>query len=378
MISALARLLPADRRARTQLVLVVELAAVVVLALLQHYYGDKLVVVPWLSLAPLTASLVLWWAPTAVVALAAVGAVAFLSDRIGDLFTTQGWIRLAGSTALAGFAVLSSLIRTRREERIRRVTEVAAVAQATILHPVPVAVGGMTLASRYVSASADALVGGDLYDVVATPSGVRVVLGDARGKGLPAVQTAATVLSAFRAAAPRDGVSLEDLAREIEQTLQARLGAEDFVTAVLCELEPGGALTLVNCGHPQPLRLARGRAPETLGSWESPPLGLGVQPKAERFELGAGERLLLFTDGLVEARDGQGRFFALEPAADSALSPSPATTGAAGLEHALDTLMDQVREHVGGNLADDVAVLVVETPYSVSAAALSAGSAGVW
>jgi serine phosphatase RsbU (regulator of sigma subunit) len=376
MIAELARLLPKSSRTRSVVVLVVALAAVVALGALQHLYGDKLVVVPWLSLAPLTASLVLWWAPTAVVALASVVAVAVLSAGISDLTTRQGLIRLAGSTALAGFAVASSLVRTRREERIRRVTEVAVVAQATILHPVPVAVGGLMLASRYVSATADALVGGDLYDVVSTPAGVRIVIGDARGKGLPAVQTAATVLSAFRAAAPRDGVTLEELAREIEQTLQSRLGPEDFVTAILCEIEPDGALTLVNCGHPRPLRLASGRQPETLGSWESPPLGLGVQPRAEHFALGPAERLLLFTDGLIEARDAHGRFFDLEPAARGTVDPSLLSTGAAGLQHSLDSLMDAVREHVGGHLADDVAVLLVETPDVRSVPVLSAGSAG--
>jgi sigma-B regulation protein RsbU (phosphoserine phosphatase) len=97
-------------------------------------------------------------------------------------------VRVLGSAALAGFAVLSSSVRLRREESIRRVTEVAAVAQAAILHPVPAQVGGLVLASRYVSATTDALVGGDLYEVVALGGGVRIIVGGGprKGPGCPA------------------------------------------------------------------------------------------------------------------------------------------------------------------------------------------------
>lgn len=333
------------------------------ITLVQLELGDRLVVVPWLSLGPLTVSLLLPWIPTALVAAASVLAVALLSDHIDDFASHQGLIRIAGSAALAGFAVLSAVIRSRREERIRRVTEVAAVAQATILHPVPVVVDGLTLASRYISASADALVGGDMYDVLSTPTGVRLLLGDARGKGLPAVQTAATVLSAFRSAAPRPGVDLAQLAHEIEDTLRARLREEDFVTAVLCEIDPAGGLAIVNCGHPHPLRLVSGRLPETLGSHASPPLGLGVEPVIEHYDLAPGDRLLLFTDGLVEARDAAGEFFDVEVAARGTVSPVAGGWGEAALESALERLMDAVRQHVGGNLTDDVAVLLVEVPH---------------
>lgn len=375
MFASIDRVLPRDRAARRALYLGSGLAWVIAMIAVQWELGDRLVIVPWLALGPLTVSLLLEWKRTALVSCLSVAAVVVLSAKIGDLASHQAAIRIAGSAALAVFAVVSSQIRVRREERIRRVTEVAAVAQATILHPVPVAVGGLTLASRYVSASADSLVGGDLYDVVSTSSGVRLLLGDARGKGLPAVQTAATVLSAFRAVAPRERVSLERLAREIETTLRARLGEEDFVTAVLAEIRADGTLLLVNCGHPRPLLLTHGRDPSTLGTWSSPPLGLGVSPREERFALGPGERVLLFTDGLVEARDARGAFYDLGPAARDLVSPSPASSGTHGLEAGLDRLMDSVRHHVGGNLTDDVAVLLVELPFVAAAVPLSAAPA---
>jgi sigma-B regulation protein RsbU (phosphoserine phosphatase) len=143
--------------------------------------GSRLVVVPWLALGPLAASLVVSWPATALVAGAAVFAVAFLSGFVvGDLDTGPGFVRVLGSSALAGFAVFGAHVRTQREQRIRAMTQIATVAQTAIQHPVPAQVAGVALASRYVSASADALVGGDLFDVVATEHGARIIVGHPR------------------------------------------------------------------------------------------------------------------------------------------------------------------------------------------------------
>ena len=351
-----------QRRLRRTAVLTAALAWVLLLWGGQYAAGGRLVVVPWLALGPFAAALVLSWRATALVAAASVLAVAQLSAEGDGLTSATSLVRIAGSAALAAFAVLSAQVRVRRERRIRAVTEVATVAQTAIQHPVPARVGDVVLASRYVSADADALVGGDLFDVVAVDSGVRIVVGDARGKGLPAVHTAAAVLSAFRHSAPQPGTGLGDVARAIEAAIVPRLAEEDFVTAVLCEIRPGGRLDLVRCGHPAPLRLAAGRPPTEVGEHSCPPLGMGVEPVVESTTLLPGERLLLHTDGLVEARDAQGRFFDLLRAA-TALVPLVREGGAASpdvLDAALEDLLARVRAHVGGELTDDVAVLLVE------------------
>ncbi|WP_432573573.1 PP2C family protein-serine/threonine phosphatase [Kineococcus sp. SYSU DK005] len=357
----------AGERARVRPVVVVVpvcLAWVLLLCLAQVGVGtQRLVVVPWLALAPLAASLVVGPRATAAVAAASVLAVAGLSGwGSGDLGTGTGEVRVAGSAALAAFAVVGAHVRQRREERIRSVTRVAAVAQTAIQHPVPARVGDLALASRYVSASADALVGGDLFDVVSTADGVRVVVGDVRGKGLPAVHTAAAVLSAFRHSAPLPGTSLADLARRVEAAVAPRLGPEDFVTAALCALHPDGRLEVVLCGHPSPLLLVPGREPAPVGRRPGPPLGLGVEPRVESGLVLPGQRLLLFTDGLLEARDRQGRFFDLD-AAGRALT-APGRPGGGDVQEALDAdlehLLADVRRHVGGVLEDDLAVLLLE------------------
>src|SRR5438034_373924 len=124
----------------------------------------------------------------------------------------------------------------------------SAVAQRPILRPVPARMGRVALAVRYLSASEDALVGGDFYDIAVTRHGLRVLVGDVKGKGLEAVQLAALVLASFRASATHP--SLVELAAELDRGVRPRLGEEDFVTAVLAQFGRNGELQLVNCGHP--------------------------------------------------------------------------------------------------------------------------------
>ena len=324
----------------------------VVLTAVQVDVGGPLVVVPGLALGPLVASLFLPWRSTGLLAVLAIAMVTLLSVRQAALTDSSTVLRVAGTSATAGFAVLNAAVRRHRETRLARVAEVAAVAQGAILHAVPPALGGYRLAARYLSATEDALVGGDLYDAVLTSRGLRVLLGDVRGKGLPAVRTAAHALAAFRQLAPRAELRLVDVATELERALRDELGEEDFVTAVLCELGPLGSLEIVNCGHPAPLHVPLdGTVSELHAGQASPPLGLGVRPVADRHVLAPGDRLLLFSDGLSETRDAVGRFFPLHGQADALRHPDA--------QYAVDSLVRAAAAHAGRRLSDDVAVLLV-------------------
>jgi serine phosphatase RsbU (regulator of sigma subunit) len=194
-----------------------------------------------------------------------------------------------------------------------------------------------------------------------------------RGKGLPAVHTAAAVLSAFRHTAPLPGIGLQEVVRRIEASIAPELELEDFVTAVLCDVRADGHLDIVLCGHPAPLKLVAGCDPVPVGVHESPPLGLGVVAEVETGTLGPGERLLLFTDGLIEARDGDGRFFDLadEARALAPHGPSSFTT----LDADLERLLGRVRHHVGGIVSDDLAVLLLQ-PVPDTAAPAPSGAGG--
>jgi serine phosphatase RsbU (regulator of sigma subunit) len=109
----------------------------------------------------------------------------------------------------------------------------------------------------------------------------------------------------------------------------------------------------LNCGHPPPLRLAadgdvRALTPEAYAT----PLGLrpGFQPST--FSVSTGDRLLFYTDGLLEARDRAGHYFRLEEAVGTLRHPD--------LETAADGLLSLLRAHTGNKLDDDVALLLVE------------------
>jgi serine phosphatase RsbU (regulator of sigma subunit) len=177
---------------------------------------------------------------------------------------------------------------------------------------------------------------------------VRAIVGDVRGKGLEAVQMASDVLGSFRSAAHLE--SMEDVVRTVDEAVQRVVGAEDFVTAVFVQFNEDGTICLVNCGHPAPLLIGADSARFVEGGRTTP---LGLDPSTdnhiEPFE--PGERLLLYTDGLIEARDRDGAFFPLERWSGALRMPA--------LDRSLDVLLDELVAHAG-EVTDDVAVLLTQ------------------
>ncbi|CAM5665829.1 Membrane protein OS=Streptomyces antimycoticus OX=68175 GN=SANT12839_077010 PE=4 SV=1 [Streptomyces antimycoticus] len=200
--------------------------------------------------------------------------------------------------AILGVAVACYLTAGRKLRLVRELEQLRAVATAAqdvVLRPLPARLEGIELAGGHLSASRGAAVGGDLYEALATPYGVRVIIGDVRGHGLAAIGTVAAVLGSFREAAHEEsrlGGVLRRLDRALERHLRARASGEcpldshvdeEFVTVLLLEVGADGEVTALNCGHPWPYRLyeqpvgpamARHTAPgEVL-----PPLGLFPLP----------------------------------------------------------------------------------------------------
>jgi phosphoserine phosphatase RsbU/P len=328
------------------------LLAVTAGAVAVYAVGPGVVTAAWLAVGPLLASLALSPRITAVVA----GWT--LALGLGPALEQSGPAHLLVShlsvlVLLAAFAVANSALRTAAQRRLGQVRAVARVAQSALLREVPATVTTGRLASRYVSASAEARVGGDLLEVVADPGHPRWLIGDTRGKGLPAVRLASVAMTSFRDACAQPDLSLPEVARVVDRSVTRAAGNEDFVTAIFAELDPGGWLQLVTCGHPPPLRLAadgdlRALTPRAFAT----PLGLHPDIQPSTFTVSAGDRLLFYTDGLLEARDRAGRHFSLEDCLDTLRQPD--------LQAAVDGLLHRLLAHAGGKLGDDVALLLLE------------------
>jgi phosphoserine phosphatase RsbU/P len=321
------------------------------IALLDAWTGDRAILLGLLIAGPLLAAASLDAPRTAMVGLYALGLAVLLGIPDGIVGTIDHLLGCLVVATGGGLGAFLAHRRTQQERTLLRVSRIAEVAQRTILRPVPPRMGRVTLAVRYLSAIEDALVGGDLYEVAVTRHGLRVLVGDVKGKGLEAVQLAAQVLASFRAAAGHP--SLVELAAELDHNIRPQLGEEDFVTAVLAQFSRHGELQLVNCGHPPPLRFRAGAAERLASAEPTTPLGLDPAPTVQRFRLAVGDRVLLYTDGLVEARASDGRPFALD-------GQVQAVGAAPSLGAALDGLVGPMLEHAGGRLDDDLALVLAQ------------------
>jgi hypothetical protein len=259
-------------------------------------------------------------------------------------------INLAGVMLATGIGSAVGAIRARQMKKFNEISRIAYVSQGAVLRPLGPKVGPLSIAARYISATDAADIGGDLYEALDTPYGVRMIIGDVRGKGIEAVRLASIVLGSFRHVA-YERADLRAIVADLDRAVARSVGDEDFVTAALIE-ERGGTLTIVNCGHPAPLLLRRGQVITLEPPAPAPPLGFMpvARPRVERLE--PGDRLLLFTDGLGEARR-DGEFF---PTADRAwrlLGHGTVGDGLASLETALV-------DWVHGRLDDDIALVLLE------------------
>ncbi len=329
--------------------LVLALAVVALVSMVDVALGRDESVAGTISVAPLFAAAVCTRKQTALVGAAAAVATAALIIYNNDTPLAVG-VRVCGAALAWACGVWVAGRREQRERRIARLTRVAEVAQKAILAPVPAVTGPVALASAYHSASDEASVGGDLLDVVETDAGTHFIVGDVRGKGLTAVQLAAATLRAFRDAV----LTTSDPAAAavaMDRRLRRDLGEEDFVTAILATVTPGGVLQLASCAHPPALLLRDGET-RLLQPEPTTPLGLDPQPEILRVALRRGDRVLLYTDGLIEARTASGDFVSLEDVTRD-VAEAPMST-------VLGSVLSRLRGAVGGHLSDDLALLLVE------------------
>jgi phosphoserine phosphatase RsbU/P len=287
---------------------------------------------------------------TALVAGYALVLCALVAAANGTLRTTMEGYRIGMVAGVGALAVLAAVIRSRRESALIKINERV---QHAILRPLPAELGGVAFASHYQSATTAALVGGDLYDIAMTQFGPRFIIGDVKGKGLDAVGRCAVVLAIFRELAFGEA-DLAGLAEKMDARLSRDMEIEDFVTVILAEFAPG-EVRLVNCGHHPPVKLEAGADGLQVMTPEgfSPPLGLHPRPARQDIVLKPGDRLLFYTDGLIETRDRAGRFFDLGDRVAAALARPD-------LDAAVKRVVRLLLEHAGDGLSDDVLLVLVE------------------
>ena len=303
-------------------------------------------------IAPLVACVVLPARSTAAFGVGAVALTLWSGWWNGLWDQPQQYVRLLEVVLVGAAATAIAVVRVRRERHLDRVEKIAEAAQHAILPRLPRSTTGVAVAARYVSAAQDAVVGGDLYDVCLAGGRTRFVVGDVRGKGLTAVEHAARVIRAFRQAAPVQA-DLAAVAADMDAYLVPFLGDEDFVTALLVDLTDPSRITLTSCGHPPAVLVRHDGTAEHLEAPVGLPLGLGGGFATATAAWEPGDRLVLYTDGLSEARDRAGRFLPLLDVAPTLASGTP--------DEALDRLLEAVRRHVPDReLGDDLAVVVLE------------------
>ncbi|MCK2216533.1 serine/threonine-protein phosphatase [Actinomadura sp. ATCC 31491] len=297
------------------------------------------------------------------VVLVIVGTLAYLHAEPDDN------LLLAAFAALFGVvAVLGCRYRVRREEEVHRLRSAAAALQRQIVRPLPLRTGDVVVDGLYQPVEEDAMVGGDMYEVAASPYGTRLLIADVQGKGLPAIGTALAALGAFREAAYREATLLGVVEAMESAVARHNMGAgrsgepERLVTALVLDIGRGPVVEAVNCGHIAPYVVHNGRAYQASLGEPSVPLGLdGLAPgppRATWFAFPTGATMLLCTDGVTEARDRDGAFYPLLSRLRAWARRPPARLA--------ESVGADVRRFTGAPPRDDIAILTVSRTRQIS------------
>ena len=272
--------------------------------------------------------------------------VIFFNHHSGPVKIEGRTIEFADKLAVAVSSALENA-RLYEEQQF-----IAVTLQESLIHPPP-EVPGLDVAVRSLPAHRPELVGGDFSDLFMVEDGqVVVVIGDVAGKGIRAAGLTETIRSTVRAFASID-VAPAFILRKSNEVLARREPGQPFVTALLCLLDPAsGDVTMASAGHPPPVHVSSEGSRLVDLSFGMPLGTMAGDYLPHHIKMAHGDHLVLFTDGVVDARRGN-EFFGEERllAAVDALRGASAKQMAEGLAEAALAF--------GGSLRDDLHITVV-------------------
>lgn len=285
------------------------------------------------------------------------------SDRLGVLeLTHPAWsdglrslldpvVRILVLLLISKRRYTDVVLRSRRSEPLSPAAEL----QWDLLPPLTCSTGAVSVSGILEPAYS---IGGDSFDYALNPAGLEFAIIDAVGHGMPAVLLAVSAINNLRNAR-REGADLEAAYMTTGEVLAGQFGDAAFVTGQLGSLTlETGELAWLNAGHPLPLLVRDRSLVGELRCAPSLPMGLGGAVSEIATEhLQSGDRVLFYTDGVVETRSPEGELFGVERLADLLVR---ATIDDVFPAETVRRLSSSIMAYNGAGLSDDATLLVID------------------
>ncbi len=282
-----------------------------------------------------------------------LGVVEFVTTEVTDALAREAttYVSLVAELLVVTDAYTDLFSRLRR----RKPLGLAAEIQWELLPPLTFATDRMVISGALEPAYQ---IGGDSFDYAVNGPTVDLIVLDAVGHGLPAALLSTAAIGAYRHAR-RDMFDLPDIAAAISAVIAGQFPGSQFATAAIARLDlDTGQLRWVNAGHPDPLIVRDGALARPPWCRPDPPLGLQQRrPRVCEVTLHPGDRVLFYSDGIVEARSPDGEFFGEERLADFVIQADAEGDQA---PETLRRLMRHVLSHQADQLQDDASIVVLE------------------
>lgn len=260
-------------------------------------------------------------------------------------------------TVVAIYRDISEQKELEKYALFQREMDIASGIQSSLLPRGPLEVGGVSIHAKQQQAR---MVGGDWYDYWTFGDKIFIVVGDASGSGVGAALFATMAMSAIRVEA-RDHNRILDILEHVNTGLYNSNRSESFVTLFFGVIDLRTmTISYSNAGHEEPIILVPGEHTfETLSSASRSLLGIFERPDLDvrRYSFRGGERLVVFTDGLIDAQNRKGKVYGLKR-----LLRFVSIGRDMEASSFIDALVDDVLNFTGGELKDDVTVLVCDIP----------------